>query len=126
MASKKSKAKDRTKDAMTELGIPTEAIKITNGPNDWDLWLCLRETKKEVNFYIDQPIKIQHKSGAAFFTGKITFLKLNQDTRPGAQEWCIEGNINKAYTDLLTFRATYDSVLRKGSVCFFYGKQHSK
>ena len=97
------------------------SVGITGGPNDWDLWLCLRGNYITVTFYVDQPIRVLTCDSTTFFRGAITLMERKKgEYSDGRSEWHIEGSVYKGYMRSgVSFRATYNIESRKGTVEFF-------
>jgi len=98
------------------LGGELEKLVVTGGPNDWDLWLCLRGTLKEVSFYTDRPVQFPGFSDCAtFFSGKIQMLVNEGVCR---DIWHVEGIARKGSVTL-RFKGKYISSTRHGEFTFF-------
>ncbi len=99
-----------------EVGKQRGEVGIIGGPNDWDMWLCLRGTTREVCFYTDQPVRVLPAGNAkTFFAAKITSMK-----RAGEKfgsEWLVEGRI-KEYESSYSFAMFFNINTRKGKVTF--------
>ncbi len=92
------------------LGDDLKEFKITGGPNDWDLWLCLRETIHEVTFYTDKTFLTPGKGDPRTFI-PVKILSLAR----GRIEWVITGWILGAKLYDTIFKANYSSETRKGT-----------
>jgi len=100
------------------LGGKLAEVGITDGPNDWDLFLCLRGTVSEVNFFIDQPIRFAYKNSNTFFDAHITAIWLESDDYFSSRnKLIVEGRINRGGRSI-KFRMSYDTKTRKGQVIF--------
>lgn len=94
-----------------ELGVSTGYITTTGGPNDWDMWLCLRGTIDEVLFYTDRFVRFPpFRDTAKFFSGWITLLRKSNGIKG---IWYIEG-IAKKGLHRVSFQGTYNSNNREG------------
>ena len=102
-----------------------ETFKIEDGPNDWDMWLSLRElwagTKNNVGFLLDRPMiprtEVKDRFGCEFMA-KITSIRVTENP---PIRWHIEGRIYYATDDTrtrITFKAIYDPFRRKGGISF--------
>lgn len=92
-------------------------IEITGGPNDWDLWLCLRGTHREVSFFVDeQLVTCSGRNPKTFFSGTIEGIKMKKDGLKYVG-WELNGNIRE-YGVGFKFDAVYNSTTRKGIVKF--------
>lgn len=87
-------------------------MRVNGGPNDWDLWLCLRGTIPQVTFRF-LPIKVPWRSGIVTAAAAvITQLRKSNGVR---DVWYLESEV---LTDdpksRLTLRGTYNSDTRAG------------
>ncbi|MDO8537035.1 MAG: hypothetical protein Q7R94_02205 [bacterium] len=104
-------------------------VAITDGPNDWDMWLCLRGTIPMVSFYVDQPIQNLALCGnAAFLAAGILSLRRQQPRHddgdaPSDLIWEVTGSFGKSESGksvrVYGFTARYNSTRRKGQVLRF-------
>ena len=104
-----------------DLGSSTGSVEITGGPNDWDMWLCLRGTTHEVCFHTgDRPIRFVQFAGggATFFSAKISSMEAEPFSRARGDIWTIKGRVVKGNYSYY-FSMVYDSQYRKGKVEFF-------
>ena len=106
-----------------------EEFQIRNGPNDWDMWLSLREkwrgSHNSVDFLLDRPL-ITQSEGVLFgnkFSAKITGVWM---TECGIVEWHITGRICSYKPGLvhdrktkIRFEAVYSPHDRSGTIRFF-------
>ena len=105
-----------TENTVFALGKSQGSIAVVGGPNDWDLWLCLRGTKPEVSFYTGaRPVCIPPFTDAAtFFAGRIHLLSrvaLSDDA------WDVEGLLRKGPSKVL-FKGRYNTQTRIGEFEF--------
>lgn len=92
---------------------PKRWIDITSGPNDWDMWLCLRKTYKEVSFYVNEAIvTYEGRTPKTFFSGTVTSLKKSEKI------WIVDGLVSE-FGVSCAFHAEYSPDTRKGKVRFF-------
>lgn len=95
---------------------------ITGGPNDWDLWLCLRGTHNRVCFDLNRAIKIPPFGDyTTFFNGTVTAISRPNFTYSPGEHWEIKGKVCKGNLNTnFTYEATYNIQTRKGSITFSY------
>ncbi len=94
-----------------------EVISVVNGPNDWDLWLCMRGTIREVSFDVDRPISIPpFTDPSTAFSGRIMSISLAKKYSY-EKVWNIEGEVWKGIHGLF-FSMNYDSNSRRGFAKF--------
>lgn len=92
-------------------------VEIVGGPNDWDLWLCLRGTHRQVTFDTAQPIQYSFADATTFFYGPIMLIR-NEKMHFYSALWYIEGKTGKGPKYEFTFSANYNTATRKGSATF--------
>jgi|GEM_PF-5329600 hypothetical protein len=81
------------------IGETEEELTVKGGPNDWDMWLCLRGTYRDVTFYTGSvPVRIPpFTDSATFFSIRVRVMgALDGVLYPRtAEEYRIEGFGNK-------------------------------
>jgi len=98
------------------LGAKPETLIVTGGPNDWDMWLCLRGTKSEVSFYTERPVQFPGFSDCAtFFAGRIETLE--KERWMPDEMWYVEGVTRKGSVSI-DFKGKYDVSTRRGEFRF--------
>lgn len=105
----------KTKD-FPVLGEDIKSLEITNGPNDWDLWLCLRRTIRTVTFYTGNMAFLVPTAGdpKTWLEVKITSISEHEPTFNFKEEWELKGETrNCGY--VIPFKAIYDSKTREGT-----------
>jgi hypothetical protein len=112
------------------MALNEEVFEIVDGPNDWDMWLSLREkwrgVKHVVGFKLDRPAISENilrleldMAATGQFTAKITSLEIPEQ---GLVQWLVRGRV--CYCGLkttkvnITFQATYNHKERRGEVRF--------
>jgi hypothetical protein len=103
-----------------KLGSSDEALKITEGPNDWDLWLCLRKTKFQVTFLLDRAITIPpYIDPNTFFNGVVTLMEIAGDEIGQTVCWTLEGWVYKGNMRTnFVFKASYNTETKQGHIIF--------
>lgn len=98
-------------------------IGITDGPNDWDIWLCFRGTKDEVTFFLDRETsypQFHPNNRRGFLPVRIqSIAKPATAERDHFQRNLLElTGYTFSYANRYSFKMTYDTDTRKGNVVF--------